>query len=360
MFPIRRPVPWRLGFTLIELLVVIAIIATLIALLLPAVQKARESSNRAQCANNLKQLGLALHSFHDVYGKLPYARKYDFSGTLSGNSFNNLTGNNAWVQTFTYSYYPQILPFFEQDNVFKLFSTLPVTSAAYSSANQWKAANWGNDSTDPLYTARTSMVRSVVCPSDPGVSMNETTNPPFTRIRGNYAVCVGPGNVYGAAISGLSGKGIFSVTANQTFDTPGNPAQTRFADVTDGLSNTVMVSEVVRCTITTWCGVPGDMLASTPGGSMFSTNGTPNSSTADQLYECPANQGDTHYTPPCTLNGYGNGDAGKFALARSKHPGGVNAAMGDASVRFISNNVNATTWQQLGTRSGGEVLAGDF
>src|SRR6266446_9666066 len=118
---IRKLLAWRIGFTLIELLVVIAIIGVLIALLLPAVQKVREAANRTQCANNLKQIGLAVHNFHDTYGTFPNTGgwwqtgiTYDQSGTPIGIKYQQA----GWLY--------QIMPFIEQDNLYKLPDLLPV------------------------------------------------------------------------------------------------------------------------------------------------------------------------------------------------------------------------------------------
>jgi hypothetical protein len=161
--------------------------------------------------------------------------------------------------------------------------------------------------------------------------------------------------MYGAALSGgIAGPGFFAVNANQSFDSQ-NLAQSRFSDITDGTSNTVMMSEVLRITDqVNWQGLPGDILASNLGASMFSTYTTPNTSAADRMYQCPTS--DTGYKPLCQG---GSADNAVYAAARSYHAGGVQVVLGDAAVRFVSDNIDARTWQQLGSRGGGETT-GDF
>src|SRR5206468_3802450 len=168
-----RPTPARPAFTLIELLVVIAIIAILIGLLLPAVQKIREAAARMQCSNNLKQLGLACHNYHDANGFLPYGRKFD-----------------SW-DSFTWTEY--ILAFIEQDNVATNYWTLndPTWNQNYPGPN----GPIGDDARER--TARHAVIKTLLCPSDGGPKTNEIGTGAYGNVRGNYRGCTGTGDMYG-------------------------------------------------------------------------------------------------------------------------------------------------------------------
>lgn len=340
------PPPFRhRGVTLVELLGVIAIIGTLVALLLPAVQAARESARRSTCQNNLKQLSLAMHSFHDSQLRFPYCRKYDFNGSASG-----FIHSRQWNSTFTYGYSTQILPFIEQGGLQSRFTSYPQKMSVSGNSASVFSGSTGTS----LYTARTTIVAGLVCPSDGrGALLSETSNANWTRIRGNYVVCIGPGNMFGTALGGgLAGPGAFQVKIDQSFDA-NTLSQAQIAHFRDGTSNTLLMSEIIRITVReTWQGLPGDILAASLGGSMFSTYTTPNTSAADVMHACPGSDGG--YTPLCSGNI--SSDTGLYAAARSQHKGGVQAAMADAAVRFFSDGVDASAWQQLGSRAGGEPI----
>jgi prepilin-type N-terminal cleavage/methylation domain-containing protein/prepilin-type processing-associated H-X9-DG protein len=334
------------GFTLIELLVVIAIIAILIGLLLPAVQMAREAANRMSCSNNEKQIALALQNFHDNYGGFPYARKYD--------TWNAYT----WTQ--------QILPFMEQGPTYKLYVDnggidLPISQGG--AAREIASADPG------LKAARITIVKPYFCPSDTGPIVDESGIPAVARARGNYRGCVGPGNIYGFPFDSLgpSGAGIFTVNPGQSYQNDwgnGPPAVCRMADITDGTSNTVIISEGLNATIangTTWGGTMGDNHMGNMGGSLFSTYWTPNSGVPDYIAgPCPLQQGDLAY-PKLTCTSYDASNSPQnstlaYASARSKHNAGVNVALADGSVRFVRNTVSLFIWRGVGTRSGNEPL----
>jgi prepilin-type N-terminal cleavage/methylation domain-containing protein len=197
----------RSAFTLIELLVVIAIIAILIGLLLPAVQKVREAAARMSCQNNLKQLGIAMHSYHDSTGKFPYVR--------SGGGQNRHT----WALL--------LLPFIEQDNVYRTYQS-PIPGV-----NQTDGYN-NQTSTDPqIVTARQAAVKIFLCPSrhQPGTLSPITTGSSVTGIPSDYAACTGD-------TSTVPTTGVFQlVNSNHML------AGTRFSDITDGTSGTLMIGE---------------------------------------------------------------------------------------------------------------------
>jgi len=331
----------RKAFTLIELLVVIAIIAILIGLLLPAVQKVREAAARARCSNNIKQLALAAHSFHDTNGNLPFSRKYDI-----------------W-DTFTWSVL--IMPYIEQDNVFRGYFSL--NNTPYGTFYPGPNGPIGNDVT--LRNSRHTQIPTFICPSD-GAFANEMNTNEYGFWRGNYRGCVGSGDMYGNLPFGQTGTGwfsvgIFGVRAGQSFDNAASrSAGPTMVSITDGTSNTVMFSEGINPTVTGWGGPLGSILYGNMGGGLFSNTLTPNSSAPDQLIgPCPQNQGDGTYREPC--NRFANNfwwtpsGAQAHAAARSRHSGGVNVAMGDGSLRFVANSIDLSAWRAMGTRANGEV-----
>jgi prepilin-type N-terminal cleavage/methylation domain-containing protein/prepilin-type processing-associated H-X9-DG protein len=333
----------RPAFTLIELLVVIAIIGILIALLLSAVQKVREAAQRTQCANNLKQLATACYNYESTHHVFPYGRKYDI-----------------WD---TYTWTELTLPYIEQAPVFDLYWTLPLTGykTSYPGPN-------GPIGADPkLIPARQARISTWYCPADPGPRENEMyANSAYGFVRGNYRGCTGSGDMYGVATdstSGPWGPGVFGVKKGQSID-PGAAVPTngvRVAEVTDGVSNTLLLSEGMVATVTWWGGPMGEIIYGNMGGALFSATLTPNASASDRpIGPCPQNQGDTLYKEPCLTLGnnawWTPSAAGAHAAARSRHGGGVNAALADGSVRFFTNTIDLAIWRAMGTRNNGEPV----
>jgi prepilin-type N-terminal cleavage/methylation domain-containing protein len=360
------------AFTLIELLVVIAIIAVLIGLLLPAVQKVREAANRMSCSNNLKQIALAMHNFENTNKKYPYPRKVSWGGDC-------------------FSWYHQIIPYLEAQNVYNAFVEPTGENGGsclddvYAEGQNGWSYKFGDSDPQTLarriamFPGRSATIKSFFCPSDGAPVANEPSNQEWARSRGNYRGCTGNGNMNGTLVDTqdntkpgidpspvLVGKGYFSISSGWG-GTTGNPTdgvadQSTIADITDGTSNTIMLAEGLRSHVTggyDWGGVMGEETQPRMGGNLFTTYTTPNSSVADLTAgePCPQNQGDNSYQAPCQV---GSAEGLSFAAARSHHTGGVNAALGDGSVRFFSNNISVITWRQLGTRAGGETISGDY
>jgi len=335
----------RRGFTLIELLVVIAIIAVLIALLLPAVQAAREAARRAQCVNNLKQLGLALHNYHQSIGSFPM-----------GVSF---TYGNYWGQ---WSAQALMLPYMEQSSI-------------YSACNFNLALDDGNalGGTSANSTVNRTIINGFICPSDGNAG----------RISGNI-------NNY------FLSEGTTALTPSTT------PYQTTglftfqiaysIANISDGTSNTVAASEGL-------VGPPSNVMArgttfmsvgeaTTPDAFQTLTAGqlAPGTVIPATLAQCQAStagiastrgnqwaNGDTNYTmfntivPPSSAqynwgackSGAGGVDDAEYVNANSNHSGGCNVLFADGSVKFIKSTVNWQVWWALGTKAGNEVISSD-
>jgi len=305
----------RRAFTLIELLVVIAIIAILIGLLLPAIQKVREAASRLKCQNNLKQIGLALHNYHDTNGKLP------LGATTSPNR---------------HTFVPYLFPFIEQAN---LGARYDFTKHFYESPNiDFNAYTGVLCQKIPLY----------YCPSDHPGLLALSASAGYYRVRLNYVVCWG--NVTRAASTIPVPAGSMGIFGYDSSDSTAKPRMTRFSDITDGLSNTLLMSEILMAKGEQDADNRGDVVNDDHAGPTFMTINTPNSSANDvntcMNYNDPA--------MPCL-----NATTARQMAARSRHPGGVNAVLADGSVRFFSNSIGSGVWSGLGSMAGGEV-PGDF
>jgi prepilin-type N-terminal cleavage/methylation domain-containing protein/prepilin-type processing-associated H-X9-DG protein len=314
--------PRKRAFTLIELLVVIAIIAILIGLLLPAVQKVREAAARMQCSNNLKQLAIAMHSYHDANNKLPPGR-----------------------DNFEFSTHAYILPYIEQDNVYRLI-------------------NFKVDYDDPANaTAMATKIKTFICPTDPNQSFPANWAPNNYRV--NQGSSILWGNNPGTSHPGISApNGPFH--QNSTVTLPG---------ITDGTSNTAMVSEhptgsfntgAVSAHNTFRLGQSTGLYPATPDEAVTMCEGlTPSQQlqyNGQPWVGAPWIQGYHsttvyfHVGPPNSRSCmYPSGRIG--TAARSLHTGGVNLAMCDGSVRFVNNSIPLSVWRAMGSRNGGEVVS---
>jgi prepilin-type N-terminal cleavage/methylation domain-containing protein/prepilin-type processing-associated H-X9-DG protein len=333
------------GFTLIELLVVIAIIAVLIALLLPAVQAAREGARRAQCSNNLKQVGLAIANYESSHGCI-------VSGYVSSTvplTVGAVPGYNPDPQTLDngpgWGWLALLLPFAEQT---------PLYNAANLNLPTWVADN---------VTVSTVALNVYLCPSannptptcrmvDASMNLLPVANPFFARA--NYQYNMGwndtsitpPNTSYDDAVLGCNGP----IYRN---------SGVKYAAVTDGLSNTVFAGEKTPYLAdATWVGI-------VPGYRHFAYNAFASAGTGGLgvNYDYPgailaSHSGPSLYESPRVIHPP-NSPLGHTDEFFSLHPGGANVLMGDGSVRFIKQSINLLTWQALSSRSVGEVISAD-
>ena len=361
----RQASPDRRGFTLIELLVVIAIIAILIALLLPAVQQAREAARRTQCKNNLKQIGLALHNHLDTYGSFP-------PGYVCYDETGNRFKTGGWqygVNEIGFHWLPMLLPFVEQPGLWQ-----QVTDCH----NDFKGGHTANPADHCEFSAafgnlgRTPLPGFHQCPSTPEATrlFSDGTFGLEALAKGSYAASWGSGNMVSWETPSTRGAfGAYYVNQDKIVVSLGG-SDDRFqqgkgmkdSDFTDGMSNTLCVSEVIptdgEAAGTSSTDIRGVWMSPSMGATIFSAFLNPNANQEDVLEACDELIPNTRR--PFLACAEERATENTYAAARSFHTGGVNALLADGSVRFVSDNVdNANIWRALATARGGEVI-GEF
>jgi len=351
----------RSAFTLIELLVVIAIIAVLVALLLPAVQQAREAARRSQCKNNLKQLGLALHNYHDVYQMF-------VPKTIGGGDPGD--GNHSPIRI---NGLVGLLPMMDQQARFNMVS---VVTGGYQPFRAW---GWVN------YQPWAGMMPQLICPSDTGLKGGGENGTNFGAISfNNYKFCVGTAVANNDWAWSGPQNGVFA----------GYPQAYGVRDIIDGTTNTILMAERCGGSVQVIYDLYGNTAklggfsnpdvypmtnnpgitacaATVAGGSGGLYNPTTQIATDPKYGQTWHNgarwpDGRPYYNtfntimppngPSCTPNFDGGWS---MMAASSRHAGGVQVVMGDGSVRFITQSIDIRTWNALGTRGQGDTV-GDF
>ena len=346
----HRPHPRRVGFTLIELLVVIAIIAILIGLLLPAVQKVREAAARMSCSNNMHQLGVACHTYHDTFDGLPPAVQMNSS----------VTDITQWSgQNFGPNWLVLILPQVEQGPLYSQYAT-SIKNYMTTGDSGWRAM-------------ASTRLKAYRCPSDPFGDV-DCTRAGATWARGNYGANAGPGMFWGDTLvgeakfangkwtennpngfaseyypswsSGLTGGGVMGVNT-----------KTALVAITDGTSSTILVDELRVGPSAN--DLRGTWAMGQCGASISAANGrtdTPTPNVSKSGYDDINGADDREDLGMGVCSGCGS----QQVTAKSKHTGGVNTLMADGSVKFISNSVSQQTWFLLHSRNDGQTPGNDY
>jgi prepilin-type N-terminal cleavage/methylation domain-containing protein len=349
--------PRRRGFTLVELLVVIAIIGVLVALLLPAIQAAREAARRSQCTNNIRQLSLAMLNYESAKGGLPHLAKY-----FCAKGTNELPDNPGCPNGFAgtpgswyddHGWYVPVMPYIEQNAVKNTGDSKQSLSATINRP------------------ARTAFISLHACPSDIGIQKNEWGSANWARVRTNYVVNAG-NTVYGQRdIIGTPCPG--TTTPNQCLfgGAPFIPFENgSLAKISDGTANTLMMAEIKVLPEFDPNGTWGGPLSDTTtalGGQSFTGWVTPNSG-ADTIARQwlgaevylsngipdPVRAPGSVRIPP---GGPTDPSYWQRQVARSHHVGGINASRCDGSVKYYSDSIDPYTWNALSSAAGGEVVS---
>jgi prepilin-type N-terminal cleavage/methylation domain-containing protein len=315
-----HPASPRCGFTLVELLVVIAIIGTLVGLLLPAVQAAREASRLSSCQNNVKQTGLGLQNFHDAKRAFPPGTVNQFtnphpslapSAVVSG---TGVCGRTGWMQV--------LLPFIEEGKLYDYFQSQGYFTNGLDTTRR----------ADQSWLRRDTVISMLKCPSDPVLVKTES------------GFC---GNVVLSAGSTIQGNMQGSTTLDGMFFAK---SAIKIKDITDGTSKTLLSGEILLMRDVS--DARGVYYNGIYGNTVFSAAETPNTTVGDNFATyCRAGP-----MTPCAAT---QNNTALAMYARSMHSGGVSVGLADGAVRFVLNSVDATIWKNLANRRDGQTI-GDY
>ena len=319
------------GFTLVELLVVIAIIGILVALLLPAVQAAREASRRAKCINTMKQWAIAMQMHADVKKRLPVGG-WSSTGTDGGS-------RHSWV--------PYLWPYVEESSLadrynYNVCYAKPTNAYPVSHPNSAELNNAPSNIPIALY----------YCPSDRGNGFYRNGT---ASIRGNYVCNWGPMPFQPPPGHTVIVNKIRAPFGFKDYVSRSQPLKSKFGDFTDGTSSTLLLSEEIMHPNDEVIDGRGDMLNDV-GDECFMTLYTPNTSVKDAQWGTWCT---TTPSTPCEPAGGTGTRRENFSSARSFHPGGVNACYGDSHVTFVSNDISQSAWQAISTMNGQEVVSAE-
>jgi len=349
------------GFTLVELLVVIAIIGILVALLLPAIQAAREAARRQQCQNNMRQFSLAHLNYESSKRGLVHMAKFwtnaeaDAAYAKNGGRFGGWYDDHGW--------YIPLMPYIEEASITTLGNPARPLSDAVNE------------------TVRKVFIPMFACPSDMGLQQNEWPDRNWARVRTNYVVNAG-NTVYGQHSVGACPLGVFPdcrLYGGSPF-IPRKP--NRLAKITDGTSNTLMVSEILVLPTTIGWGGPYSDAQTALGGQVFTGYNLPNSTEPDALtrqgewwanvrdgwseQQLPVAASGTPAQPVTAGRGSSldatidsNGHKQQHVAARSRHPGGVNASRCDGSTDFVSDSISLLVWDEMCSAASGKPIPND-
>jgi len=332
----KKRIPGGRAFTLVELLVVIAIIAILIALLLPAVQAAREAARRTQCSNNFHQIGVAMHNYHQVFGTFPIGQ-FDWMSSWGWEGIFQGSGTSMMGHT----YFVQLLPYVEQAQLWDVYRPLmDIPDVGFvGGTHQGGMREWRKHVEAELKT----VIPMFVCPTDFGPPRVDAGHPDLVGFTGNYIMCAGS-TTFGA-------RGFHNTVFPQMNGIFYIYSSTSISDIHDGTSNTLLSGETIvhKEFPPNQFDARGAYYWGVWGGALFTSFWPPNTNTPDRLDEARLCY-DTVETP--CIN---SGDMANYT--RSRHPGGVYVGLADGSARFVSESIDRITFQAMGSRRDGDIVA---